>query len=221
MIFVNRDVVPGLVEPTGLTIDINRLTQEIDALQSTYGFDGKSMEHTVHGQKTFNLNHPEKLPSDIKTTKELFVSALCRGENELQRLFNLSTKDFTQFNEAVTKGYLWEVICAVTDWHNANNSSLGKISRIHCAYLGPGAGFQLHKDLHTTLRYHIALATNKFCTMVTVSDLDSNEAYTTHIPADGKVWRLGTQVLHTALNLVPEYSAVRNKVRGHVIFSVT
>lgn len=219
---VHRESIPGYVEPTSLpTVDVNQINEELDKIFSITGFDKyTALKHPTR-QYSFNLTHPKNIPEKIlreNGDRGRHWGYLSAGEDNFKSVWNLTTEDFTERSPLIMQNYLGETINAVEAYHNKHNSNLGKITRIHCAYLAHGAGYQLHVDSHTTIRYHLPIATNHMCYMMTAN---GEEIQTCHLPADGRIWLLNTSVLHTALNLAPNRFDDNYKLRCHVIFSVT
>jgi len=70
--------------------------------------------------------------------------------------------------------------------------------RVQLIWLGPNTSYPLHKDLHTTSRYHIPLITNENCFWIFK---DNTEDYQLHMPADNRVWFVDpANILHTFIN---------------------
>ncbi len=207
--------VPGLIEPIGVQIDINRLVASVTNIFDKTGFDPTTAYSTVSKQVTFNFNHPKNPPAQVKNLR---FGGMAVGEEQLKDRYNLTTSDFTEMDEIVNGTYLNEVYHTIKSWHEKNKSAEGSLNRLHSAILSNGSGFQLHKDPHTTIRYHIALTTNQYCYML----CDTGQTvHSIHIPANGQVWLLDTRVLHTALNLAPNSMDRQARLRNHLIFSVS
>ena len=208
------DQVPGLIEPTGITLDIVRLQNAVSKIFSMVGFNEAVAFSNPNGQISFNLTHPAKIPKNIKN---IHYGALAANEDRLKE-FGLNCKDFTVLEPLAVGTYIEEAISLIANWHSSNKSHEGSINRIHSAILANGAGFHFHSDQHTTIRYHIALSTNNLSYMMCVDD---NKVKATNIPVDGRVWLLDTRVLHTALNLAPNRYNEQDRLRNHLILSVS
>lgn len=205
--------VPGLIEPIGIQIDIEKLKQAVAGIYKATGFEESMAAKTGTRTLAFNFNHPVTIPDSIEN---IHFGALATGEDLLRSKFGMTTSDFTQMDPMVTGTYLETVYNLVQVWHQAHRSNLGRLNRLHGAVLANGAGYQLHIDSHTTIRYHIALTTNEYCYMLCKQN---NMIQSVHIPADGQVWQLDTRVLHTALNIAPK--SLKDNLRSHLIFSVS
>ena len=209
------DRVPDLMAPTGLTIDIELLKQTVDSVFQAVNFTPEQALANPTKQISFNFNHPKSIPSQVKN---LHYGALANNEDFIIEKFGITTADFCVLDPLATGTYLEEVYDLIQNWHNNNKSHEGRLNRVHSTILGNGAGYHLHSDSHTTIRYHIALTTNKFTYMMCEQ---FGEVKVTHIPVDGQVWLLDTRVLHTALNLAPNRFSKSLRLRNHLIFSVS
>jgi len=209
--------VEGLIEPTPLKFDIDKIKSALSALYSENSFDPLSAYKNSERQAVFNLNHPKTLPATVTTERGKYVGDLSTNEATLQSRFNLSTGDFNTMPYSVESSYIGEIYKQLVDWHNSNNSKHGRITRIHCVHLANGSGYHMHTDIQTTIRYHVAVTTNEYCYMFAKGE---NEMCSVHIPADGRVWLLDTRTFHTALNLKPKIAPKEELIRTHLIFSV-
>jgi len=213
--FRTVDRVPDLMAPTGLTVDVVKLKETVDSIFDAVGFTPDLAFSNSSKQVSFNFNHPQIIPEQIKN---LHYGALANNEDFIFNKFGITTADFCVLDELAKNTYLEEVYNLVKDWHNKNKSQEGQLNRVHSTILGNGAGYHLHSDNHTTIRYHIALSTNKFTYMMCEQ---FGEVKVTHTPVDGQVWLLDTRVLHTALNLAPNRFNKAERLRNHLIFSVS
>lgn len=211
--------VPGAIEPTPLKFDLDKIKFALTALHVKNSFDPFAAfnKNNSDRQVAFNLNHPEKLPSTIKTEREKYVGQLSTNEENLKSRFNITTGDFNTMTDAVKSSYIGEIYDQLVDWHNANNSQHGQITRVHCVHMANGSGYRMHVDQQTTIRYHVAVETNEYCYMFAKAE---NEICSVHIPADGRVWLLDTRTPHTALNLKANIVPKEQLLRTHLIFSV-
>jgi len=210
--FVNH--VPGLIEPIGITVDIFKLKEAIDKIFLAVGFKEADTFNCASSQISFNLTHPAKIPNGVKN---IHYGALAANEDRLKD-FGLNCKDFTVLEPLAVGTYIEEAISLIANWHSSNKNYEGSINRIHSAILANGAGFHFHSDQHTTIRYHIALSTNDLSYMMCV---DNEKVKATNIPVDGRVWLLDTRVMHTAINLAPNRYDKQDRLRNHLIISVS
>lgn len=213
------DSVEGFIEPIPLTIDIDKLNQDVQMFFDKFKFDKYAVFNVPTRNINFNFNYPSKVPDAMFKEERLrYVGPIALGEEELLKYFKVSTSDFDTMPEIVQASYIGEVTKLVEDWHNSNRSHLGKINRIHCVVLANGSGHRLHVDVKTSCRYHIALTTNRYSYMMVDTD---NEVKTVHIPADGRVWFLDTRTDHAAQNIAPHHIGKDARLRLHLIFSVS
>jgi len=209
--------VPGLIEPTPLKFDGDKIKSALKTIHTMNSFDPCAAFNNATRQVAFNLNYPEKLLSKIKTEREKYVGQLSTDEEKLQTRFNITTGDFNIMPDAVKSSYIGEIYNQLADWHNANNSQHGRITRVHCVHMANGSGYRMHRDKQTTIRYHVAVETNEYCYMFAQ---EQDEIRSVHIPADGRVWLLDTRTIHTALNLKTNTVPKEQLLRTHLIFSV-
>lgn len=208
------DSIPGLVERTGMSINIGRLQQEMMLMFHATGFS-ELMALDKPGITDFNFNHPKLIPEGVNN---LNFGQLARGEDHLQSKFGLTTGDFTEMDPWLKDSYLAEIYEQIRDWHNQNHrSSEGNLARLHCTVLANGTGYSMHIDRHTVCRYHIALRTNAYSYILAQLGTDIKAV---HIPADGGIWLLHTGSMHSALNLAPNRLDPLQRLRSHIIVSV-
>lgn len=212
---ISVDSIPKLVEPIGIQIDINRLQSEVLEIYQARKFSELKAYETTTRQVTFNFNHPKVIPAGVEN---IHFGALATGEDLLKSRFNMTTSDFTEMDPMVIGTYLEDVYNQIQDWHKKNCSELGTLTRMQCTVLANGAGYQMHVDHHTTIRYHIALRTNEYSYMLCQ---DNENIKVVHIPADGRIWLLDTRAMHTALNLAPNRIDRLERLRSHIILSVS
>lgn len=215
------DSVPGLIEPIDLRFDRREISLQLDLLYKKTGFDKYSPFRLSRLQNTFNLNHPKVIPEEIIQKNGEFArfhGNIAVDEGQLVAKYGLHVHDFVVMDPWVADTYLGEVYRKVNDWHLANGSGQDTLSRYQTTLLANGAGYQLHVDQHTTVRYHIAVTTNRYCYMMSQHD---GVLKAVHIPADGRVWMLDTRVVHTALNIAPNKFATDDRIRNHIIISAS
>jgi hypothetical protein len=125
----------------------------------------------------------------------------------------LDPSSFTIIGEEIADRYIGSVIEQVKQYHAVTYPNLKPVTRIYCAYLNPFSGYKMHIDTHTTFKYHLPLVDNKYSFMFSE---DESGIKITRLPADGRLWKLDTSKLHSAVNIAPE----SNNYRMHIIFSV-
>ena len=211
-----QDQVPGLIEPTTLSIDLARLNLDIKKIWST--LDYQSNDFKLALGKNFNLTHPEYIPQSIVDEfgelKSKFLGPLSYGEYQVMKNYGISTSLFTEMHDMVKNSYVKDVVDLVHNYH-VSTKGPAPVQWVFTVTLGAGGGYKLHRDVFTAHRYHVCLETNDFCFMM-VKENSSNKIQTVHIPADGRVWLLDTNILHTAWNL----DSNANKLRTHLIISI-
>jgi hypothetical protein len=215
------DSIPGSIEPIDLKFDRRQIARQLDLLYEKTGFDKYSPFRLSRQQNTFNLNHPYVMPKEIIEKNGEFArfhGNISVDEGQLVEKYGLGVRDFVVMDPMVSSTYLGEVYRQVRKWHDTNQADKGLLNRYQTTLLANGAGYQLHVDQHTTIRYHIAVTTNRFCYMMSEHD---GVIKAVHIPADGRVWMLDTRVMHTALNIAPNKFSQDDRIRNHIIISVS
>jgi len=212
------------IEPCdGINFDVNRINQDIEWLLKYVSFDiikdyFSNIENTKFG---INLTHPliegsvleliqSKWPNSLPKTK--YIGPLTLGDKTAVQA-GIDPSSYTIIGEEISNRYIGSVIEQVKQYHALTYPNLKPITRVYCAYLNPFAGYKLHIDTHTTFKYHLPLIENKYSFMFTE---DESKLEMNHLPADGRLWKLDTSKLHSAVNMAPE----SNNYRMHIIFSV-
>jgi hypothetical protein len=217
--FVMYNSVPNLIEPTTLTVDFEKLADNINGINEAVGHDPLSCLTATGRKSSISLTHPKVIPQKMIDRygefRSKFIGPITDGEYILKTNYNISTSDFTEMHQMVRYSYVKTVMDQIQTYHSSRFGK-GTVRWIQSASLGPGGGFCLHKDPHCELRYHVVLQTNNYCyTMV----LDNDEIKVVHMPADGRVWLLDTNVLHNAVNYTNDEENPLS-VRTHLIFTV-
>ncbi len=211
-----KEQVPGLIEPIDLSVDLARLNSDVNKLWDTLGFQKNVFKKTK--AVNFNLTYPKHIPQSIINEfgelKSKFLGPLSYGETTVMKTYGISTALFTEMHDMVKHSYIKNVVDLVHNHHVSTKGS-AQVQWVFTATLGPGGGHKLHRDMHTAYRYHICLETNDF-SFVIAKEKDSHELQTVHIPADGRVWLLDTNLLHTAWNLDHNIDSLRT----HLIISI-
>lgn len=168
-----------------------------------------------------NLTHPPMEGAALEMTKGVwpdhpvaskYLGPLTLGDKEAARA-GLDISTFNIIGSEIADRYLGSVIEQVKQYHAITRPELNPITRVYCAYLNTFSGYKMHIDTHTTIKYHLPVIENKYSFMF--SD-DESGVQVTHLPADGRLWRLDTRKLHNAVNMAPG----SNHYRMHIIFSV-
>jgi hypothetical protein len=208
--------VPGLIEPTGVVIDLAQLNADITSLWTTLGFQRHVFQKIL--ANNFNLSYPRDIPESILSQygelQSKFLGPLSWGEARVMQLYGISTAAYTEMHDMVKHSYIKEVVDLVHAHHQATIGP-AEVQWVFTVTLGVGGGYKLHTDMHTAHRYHVCLETNEF-SFVMVKEQGSDELQTVHIPADGRVWLLDTLSQHSAWNLDPK----PKNVRTHLVISL-
>jgi Aspartyl/Asparaginyl beta-hydroxylase len=115
------------------------------------------------------------------------------GDHPTFKTEGVDETDFTEHLSEMSDLYMGQVIQDIQNLHNGVFQG-----RIQLIWIGPKGSYPLHKDLHTTSRYHIPVITNEECFWIFKKDSDS---YKLHMPADDRVWYVDpTRILHTFVN---------------------
>jgi len=232
----NSTQVPGILDQCAITFDINRIKQDLFDFYSSFNFyTNTKVRNTTDpkkiGQVGLNLTHPEFTPKVIEVFNMLnpsegnqdlnrakYIGPLMMGDPQA-RSYGIEPSSYNIIGEYFENKYIGDVIRQVQNYHAISNPGMAPVTRVHGAYLDPGAGFVLHKDDHTIMRYHLPIHTNPFSYImthkVTSGTIDGDTMFS-HLPADGKLWVLNTNEFHNAINLSP----IAYDYRMHIIFSV-
>jgi len=211
------------IEPcNGVSFDVNRINQDIEWLLKYVSFDIKDYFSIEENTKLgINLTHPpiegpaleliqSKWPNSLPNTK--YIGPLTLGDKPAVQA-GIDPSSYTIIGEEISKRYIGTVIEQVKQYHASTYPNLKPITRVYCAYLNTFAGYKMHIDTHTTFKYHLPVIENKYSFMFSE---DESGIEMTHLPADGRLWKLDTRKLHSAVNLAP----LSNNYRMHIIFSV-
>ena len=206
-----------------ISFDVNRINQDIEWLFKTINFDINKdyFEYKTATKLGLNLTHPPMEGQALEMTKGVwpddpvaskYIGPLTLGDKSAANT-GISPASFTIIGKEIANKYIGSVIEQVKQYHATLYPELNPITRIYCAYLNTFSGYRMHLDTHTTFKYHLPLIENKYSFMVTE---DESGIEMTHLPADGRLWKLDTRKLHSAINMAPE----TNNYRMHIIFSV-
>ncbi len=212
------------IEPvTGIRFDVAQINQDIDKLLEDLSFDVhddcfRDQNITKLG---INLTHPpmttqiaeflnDKWPGNTDSAK--YVGALTFGDKPAVQA-GINPASYNIIGHRITETYLGSVIEQVKQYHALAYPELNPVTRVYCAYLNTFGGYRMHLDTHTVFKYHLPLIENKYSFMFAEDEAGLEMV---HLPADGRLWKLDTRKLHSAVNLAP----LSNNYRMHIIFSV-
>lgn len=215
----------AILEKCNLQFNTELILADLKSLYQSFGYSLSAKFHVGRdkdksSQVCVNLTYPDfndpavkKLVLDDRSLEySKYFGYLATGYHPLKDA-GIESASFTNTGDFFVNRYIGNVINQVKEYHSNTHPTEPPISRIFCAYINPGAGFVFHKDHQTVCKYHIPIKTNRWSFMYT----DSGESVTsTHMPADGSLWRIDTQEMHTAMNLSP----IPNDYRMHIIFNV-
>lgn len=215
------DQVPGLIEPTPVIVDVSRLRLAMQAINMFVDYSPKEAFASFNKKAGICLTHPPVIPQEVidkwGDIQSKFIGPMSGGEPVLKEKYNMSTAQFTEMHPIVQSSYIKEILDQLQSYTQTRYGS-GKICWIHSNTLSPGAAYNLHQDEHCIGRYHIVEYTTEYSYMMVEEDY---EIKTVHLPADGRVWFLNTNVNHTALNLTPmPENSKTAKLRTHLILSI-
>jgi len=168
-----------------------------------------------------NLTHPPMEGQALAMTKGIwpddpvaskYLGPLTLGDKPAA-IAGLDTSTFNITGAEIADKYVGTVIEQVKQYHANAYPNLNPVTRVYLAYLNTFAGYKLHVDQHTHFKYHLPIIENKYSYMFSENE---SGLEMTHLPADGRLWRLDTRQLHSAINMAP----MSNNYRMHIIFSV-
>lgn len=202
--------------------NVEQINQDIKWLLDSLSFDiirdcFRSNETAKLG---VNLTHPpmEGLALELARerctdfTRSKYLGPLTLGDKSAVEA-GINPASYTIIGEEIADKYIGSVIEQVKQYHATLYPELNPITRIYCAYLNNFSGYRMHLDTHTHFKYHLPLIENNYSFMFSE---DESGIEMTHLPADGRLWKLDTRKLHSAVNLAP----LSNNYRMHIIFSV-
>jgi hypothetical protein len=212
------DQVPGFIEPTPIVINVSKLRQTMREINQFVGYSPAEAFDSFNKKTGICLTYPPNIPQSIidkwGNVRSKFVGPISDGELALRESYNMSTAQYTEMHPIVQNSYIKEILDQLQSYTQTRFGS-GRVCWIHSATLAPGASYNLHKDEHCIGRLHIVEYTTEYSYMMVEDDY---EIKTVHLPADGRVWFLDTNVNHTALNLTP--MTAFEKLRTHLILSI-
>ena len=215
------DQVPGFIEPLPITIDVGKLRSAMQAINSFVNYSPVEALNSFNKLTGICLTYPPDIPQSVidkwGDIRSKFVGPISDGEPALRRNYDISTSQFTEMHPIVQDSYIKEILDQLQSYTETRSDS-GKICWIYSATMAPSGSFHLHKDEHCIGRYHIVETTTPYCYMMIE---DEYEIKTVHLPVDGRVWFLNTNVNHTAINLTPmPENSKTQKLRTHLILSI-
>jgi hypothetical protein len=168
-----------------------------------------------------NLTHPPMEGPALEMTKGVwpddpvaskYLGPLTLGDKQAAQA-GLDTSTFNITGAEIANRYVGTVIEQVKQYHANAYPNLNPVTRVYCAYLNTFTGYRMHTDQHTHFKYHLPVIENKYSYMFSENE---SGLEMTHLPSDGRLWRLDTRQLHSAVNMSP----LSNNYRMHIIFSV-
>lgn len=218
------NLIPGTIEPcASLCFDVDQINRDIEFLFESISFDliKDGFNDTDTNKLGINLTHPplegpvlelikDKWPWSLPRSK--YIGPLTLGDQPAANA-GIDPASYTIIGEEIAHRYIGSVIEQVKQYHAVTYPNLKPVTRVYCAYLNPFSGYRMHIDTHTTFKYHLPLIDNKYSFMFSE---DESGLKMTRLPADGRLWKLDTSKLHSAVNMAPE----SNNYRMHIIFSV-
>ena len=149
-------------------------------------------------------------PNDPVASK--YLGPLTLGDKDAARA-GLDASTFNITGAEIADLYIGTVIEEVKQYHRLSYPALNPVTRVYCAYLNTFTGYRMHTDQHTHFKYHLPIIENNYSCIFSENKLGLEM---THLPADGRLWRLDTRQLHSAVNMSP----LSNNYRMHIIFTV-
>jgi hypothetical protein len=203
--------------------DVGQIRQDIDWLFKSLNFDLFKDSFNYEGvfKLGVNLTHPPMEGQALEMTKgewpddpvaSKYLGPLTLGDKPAA-IAGLDTSTFNITGAEIADRYLGTVIEQVKQHHANAYPNLNPVTRVYLAYLNTFSGYKMHIDQHTHFKYHLPIIENDYSYMFSEND---SGLEMTHLPADGRLWRLNTRKLHSAINMAPQI----NNYRMHIIFSV-
>ena len=218
--YTTIECVPRLCEPTTISVDLSLLTSTLESIQNHIGYTPLEWLQDRGKQSSINLTHPPIIPQKyISRWGELAASYRISG-NELEFIEQgIPTCTMRLMTDLVKSSYISQISEEIINYHRSvYNQPHAYIARILLSTLGPGTTYGLPRDFHTNTRYHIAITTNELCHMLV--NIDSI-IFCVHIPANGLVWHLTTDNMHSACNFShADFYSPDEITRTHLIFTI-
>jgi hypothetical protein len=171
---------------------------------------GVNLTHPPMEGRALEIVAEKGWPADLIRSK--YLGPLTLGDKPAADA-GLDPSSYTIIGEEIADRYVGSVIEQVKQYHAKAYPKLKPVTRVYCAYLNTFSGYRMHIDTHTTFKYHLPVIENKYSFMFSENE---SGIEMTNLPADGRLWRLDTRKLHSAVNLAP----LSNNYRMHIIFSV-
>ena len=170
---------------TPLHIDVEQTRAAVETLVDALGVR-PNLEYSLNKLTRYALNLTSATSSD---TEAATANRNCACHT------TVNFAEFTNLIDIVKNTHIENVINTVEDFHMATyNKPL--VGRHQLVWSLPGyCDYPLHRDRHTTHRYHIPLQTTKEFYFIVE---DEGVQYKLHLPSDGGVWYLASRdVTHT------------------------
>jgi hypothetical protein len=170
-----------LCYPIDYAIDREKFNHSFEILLTRIGVTYNARSHF-----SINLTHLPGLTGTDRWQKHT-------GDHPVLEAEGIDETEFTEHLSEMSDLYIGQVIRDIQNLHNGVFQG-----RIQLIWLPPGSSYPMHRDTHTTSRYHIPVITNMECFWIFKKD---SERFKLRMPADSRVWYVDpTHILHTFIN---------------------
>lgn len=191
--------------PITQTINLDKLNESVLTLFIRLGISKELFFKDLEKVPvvTLNLSH---LPLLVGTDRWKKYA----GNHPSVKAQSVSEVDFTQFLSEMDDLYVKEVLDNLFEFHEI---TFGKKFQGRCQLIASRATqcYKIHRDLHTTHRYHIPLETDE--RFLWLFEDDNKDITLLHMPADGRIWYLNpVTAKHTVVH-------VGSAIRLHILLT--
>ena len=191
--------------PIELNTNLNHLNESVSTLFIRLGISKELFFKDLEKDLiiTLNLSHLPTLQGTDRWKKHA-------GNHPSVKAESVSEIDFTQFLTEMDDLYIKKVIDDVFAYHEIK---FGKKFQGRCQLIASRAPqcYKIHRDLHTTHRYHIPLETDE--RFLWLFEDDDKDITLLHMPADGRTWYLNPiTAKHTVIH-------VGSAIRFHILLT--
>lgn len=177
--------------PIELKFDSKKLIDDVQELFQRLNINEDTFTSKLSGSTpaiTCNLNHLPELQGNDRWSKY-------RADHRMLHSIGIDEGGFTKFLTELTGLYLYESINTLLAYHSKKFGT-EFIGRCQLIWSTPSHCYKMHRDIHTTHRYHIPIYTDD--NFFFIFEKEYRNIDVLHMPADGRVWYLNpVDVKHT------------------------
>jgi len=191
--------------PIEQTVNIDKLNESVSALFIRLGISKELFLKDLEKYLivTLNISHLSTLTGTDRWKKYA-------GNHPSLIAQSVSEIDFTQFLTEMDDLYIKEVLDDIFAYHE---NKFGKKFQGRCQLIASRSPqcYKMHKDLHTSHRYHIPLETDE--RFLWLFEDDNKDIALLHMPSDGRIWYLNPMTAkHTVIH-------VGSDIRFHILLT--